>query len=228
MRVSYNWLKQYLDLEMPAEELAKRYTLAGLEYDEVITVGEEFSGVVVAKVLSCDKVEKSDHLHICQVDIGAAEPLNIICGAPNVREGLLVACAKVGAVLPGDFEISARKTFGYLSQGMLCSQKELGLSEDHSGIWELNDYFPDADAPLGMDVVEALDIRDEVLIIELTPNRSDCLGMINLAREAAAYTGGPVHYPDLSYPEDGGKIEELISIEVADEQLLSLIHICIY
>ena len=119
MRVSYNWLKQYLDLEMPAEELAKRYTLAGLEYDEVITVGEEFSGVVVAKVLSCDKVEKSDHLHICQVDIGAAEPLNIICGAPNVREGLLVACAKVGAVLPGDFEISARKTFGYLSQGML-------------------------------------------------------------------------------------------------------------
>ena len=100
---------------MPAEELAKRYTLAGLEYDEVITVGEEFSGVVVAKVLSCDKVEKSDHLHICQVDIGAAEPLNIICGAPNVREGLLVACAKVGAVLPGDFEISARKTFGYLS-----------------------------------------------------------------------------------------------------------------
>ena len=219
MRVSYNWLKQYLDLEMPAEELAKRYTLAGLEYDEVITVGEEFSGVVVAKVLSCDKVEKSDHLHICQVDIGAAEPLNIICGAPNVREGLLVACAKVGAVLPGDFEISARKTFGYLSQGMLCSQKELGLSEDHSGIWELNDYFPDADAPLGMDVVEALDIRDEVLIIELTPNRSDCLGMINLAREAAAYTGGPVHYPDLSYPEDGSKIEELISIEVADEQL---------
>ena len=84
MRVSYNWLKQYLDLEMPAEELAKRYTLAGLEYDEVITVGEEFSGVVVAKVLSCDKVENSDHLHICQVDIGAAEPLNIICGAPNV------------------------------------------------------------------------------------------------------------------------------------------------
>lgn len=219
MRVSYNWLQRYLDLDLPAEELAKRYTLAGLEYDEVVTVGDEFSGVVVAKVLSCDKVEKSDHLHICQVDIGAEQPLSIICGAPNVREGLLVACAKVGAVLPGGFEISARKTFGHLSQGMLCSQKELGLSDDHSGIWELNEYFSSGDAPLGMDVVEALDMRDEVLIIELTPNRSDCLGMINLAREAAAYTGGPVRYPDLAYPEAGGRIEDKISIEVADEQL---------
>lgn len=219
MRVSYNWLKTYLDIDWDAEEMARRYTQAGLEYDEILNMADDFSGVVVACVLSCEKVQGSDHLHICKVDAGSGEPLDIICGAPNVREGLLVACAKVGAVLPGDFTISARKTFGHVSQGMLCSQKELGISDDHSGVWELNDAFAGKEAPLGMDIRDALDLRDQVLLIELTPNRSDCLGMINLAREAAAYNGNPVKYPDLSYEEAGEPICQQISIEVEDESL---------
>lgn len=218
MRVSYNWLRNYVDLKIPAEELARRLTLAGLEYDEIIPVGGDFSGVVVAQVLSAEKVEKSDHLSLCRVDAGAVEPLDIICGAPNVRPGLLVACAKVGARLPGGFEITARKTFGVVSQGMLCSQQELGISDDHSGIWELNDLLP-AGTPLGQDVADALQLRDEVIVVELTPNRGDCLGMINLAREAAVVTGGSVCYPNLAYEEKGGAAAEMIRIEVADAKL---------
>ncbi len=219
MRVSYNWLKTYLDIDLPAEELARRYTAAGLEYDEVITIGDNLDKIVVAKIISCAKVENSDHLQLCQVDIGGAEALDIICGAPNARAGLLVACATVGAILPEGFAISAKKTFGIVSQGMLCSQKELGLSDDHSGIWELNALLDQANPPLGMDIVDALNLHDEVLLIELTPNRSDCLGMLNLAREAAAYIGKQVKYPELSYAEKGEDISGCIYITVEDEAL---------
>ena len=219
MRVSYNWLKKYLDIDWDVEEMARRYTLAGLEYDEIWEFGNDFSNVVVAKVLTCDPVEGSDHLHICKVDIGEAEPLDIICGAPNCRPGLVTACAKVGAELPGGFTITARKTFGHMSNGMLCSQEELGVSTENTGIWELNDAFAGKEVPLGADIRDALDLRDEVILIELTPNRSDCMGMINLAREAAAYNGREVKYPDLAYAEDGDPIEGQVSIEVADHQL---------
>ena len=219
MRVSYNWLKTYLDIDWDAEEMARRYTQAGLEYDEIIEFGDDFSGVVVAKVLTCDAVEGSDHLHMCKVDIGGSEPLDIICGAPNCRVGLITACATVGAELPGGFTITARKTFGHMSQGMLCSQEELGVSADNTGIWELNDAFDGKDAPLGMDIRDALDLRDTVILIELTPNRSDCLGMINLAREASAHNGNPVKYPDMAYEEAGAPIEDQISIEVEDSKL---------
>jgi phenylalanyl-tRNA synthetase beta chain len=218
MRVSYNWLKQYLDLKIPAEELARRLTLAGLEYDEIIPVGGDFSGVVVGKVLSAEPVAGSDHLSLCRVDAGTLEPLDIICGAPNVRPGLLVACAKVGARLPGDLTIGPRKAFGITSQGMLCSQQELGVSDDHSGIWELNDLLAKGTL-LGVDVADALQLRDEVIGIELTPNRGDCLGMINLAREAAVVAGGSVCYPNLAYEEKGGPAAEAISIEVKDAKL---------
>ena len=216
MRVSYKWLQKYLDIEWPVEELARRFTLAGLEVDEIVEIGKDFSGVVVAEVVACEKIEQSDHLSICKVDIGAAETLDIICGAPNVREGLLVACAKVDAVLPGGIKIKAKESFGHLSQGMLCSQKELDLSDDQSGIWELNGLLAEDQVPLGLDIVEALDLADQVIVIELTPNRSDCLGMINLARETASYTKGAVKYPDMSYPEAAQDISSEIKVEIAD------------
>ncbi len=219
MRVSYRWLKDYTTLTEPAATLAEKLTFAGLELDEIISRCENLDQVVVAKVLTCEPVEGSDHLHLLSVDAGEEQPLSIICGAPNIRAGQIVPCAKVGAVLPGDFVISARKTFGHLSQGMICSQKELGYSEEHSGIWELDPYFPEGKAPIGQLLTEALDLTDQVMDIELTPNRSDCLGMINMAREAAAVSGGKVAFPDLTYAEEGGQAQDEISITVQDESL---------
>ena len=195
MRISYNWLKDYIDLNIDADELGRRYTAAGLELDETVSRGRDFSGVVVGRVLTCEPVEGSDHLHLCSVDIGEGEPLTVFCGAPNVAAGQLICCAKVGAKLPGDFVIGERKMFGRISQGMICSQQELGVSDDHSGIWVLDDAFAGEEAPLGEDIADALGLKDDVLIIELTPNRSDCLGMLNCAREAGALTGNPVRAP---------------------------------
>ena len=219
MRVSYNWLKDYIDLDIPAEELGRRYTAAGLELDEIVSRGRDIKGVVVAQVLSCEAVEGSDHLHLCQVDVGKGQPLTVFCGAPNVAAGQLVCCAQVGAVLPGDFRISERKLFGQLSQGMICSQKELGLSEEHAGVWVLDQAFAGQTAPLGQDIVEALGLADEVLVIELTPNRSDCLGMLNCAREAAALTGLPVREPELSYAEDGPPVAGDITVKIENYEL---------
>ena len=219
MRISYNWLKDYIDLNIDADELGRRYTAAGLELDETVSRAKDFSGVVVGRVLTCDPVEGSDHLHLCSVDIGAGEPLTVFCGAPNVKADQLVCCAKVGARLPGDFVIGERKMFGRVSQGMICSQKELGLSDDHSGIWELDSAFAGKEAPLGQEVADALNLKDDVLIIELTPNRSDCLGMLNCAREAAALTGLPVKEPVIEYAEEGPAAAEDITIRIEDYDL---------
>ena len=175
--------------------------------------------MVIAKVLTCEPVSGSDHLHQLSVDAGGAEPLSIVCGAPNIAAGQLVACALVGAELPGGFTIAKRKTFGVESCGMICSQKELGLSDDHSGIWVLDEYFAGQEAPLGADLIETLKLRDDIMVIELTPNRSDCLGMVNMAREAAAVTGGQLHLPEIAYEEKGNPIEQAISITVEDEKL---------
>ncbi|MBO7667953.1 MAG: phenylalanine--tRNA ligase subunit beta, partial [Firmicutes bacterium] len=221
MRISYNWLKDYIDLNIDADELGRRYTAAGLELDETVSRGRDFSGVVVGRVLTCEPVEGSDHLHLCSVDIGEEAPLTVFCGAPNVAAGQLVCCAKVGAKLPGDFVIGERKMFGRISQGMICSQQELGVSEDHSGIWVLDDAVAGADAPLGADVADALQLKDDVLIIELTPNRSDCLGMLNCAREAGALTGLPVKEPVIAYAEEGPDAAGDVTVRIEDFGLCS-------
>ena len=221
MRISYNWLKDYIDLNIDADELGRRYTAAGLELDETVSRGRDFSGVVVGRVLTCEPVEGSDHLHLCSVDIGAAEPLTVFCGAPNVAAGQLICCAKVGAKLPGDFVIGERKMFGRISQGMICSQQELGVSEDHSGIWVLDDAFAGVEAPLGADIADALQLKDDVLIIELTPNRSDCLGMLNCAREAGALTGLPVKEPVIEYAEEGPAASDDITVRIENYDLCS-------
>ncbi len=210
MRVSYNWLKDYLPINITAEELAEKMTFAGLEIDEVEPRCQELSGVVVGKVNRCEKMEGSDHLHICAVYDGEREE-TVVCGAPNVAAGQTVAFAKVGATLPGGFTIGCKKAFGVESRGMLCSQKELGVGEDHSGIWLLPDYLQ-----AGADLVETLRLKDQVLVVELTPNRSDCLGVLNCAREAAALTGLKAAEPDLSYPEEGPDIQGMIDIQVDD------------
>jgi phenylalanyl-tRNA synthetase beta chain len=174
------------------EDLCHLLTMAGLEVEENEPVAPAFSGVVVAKVLTVEKHPDADKLKLCSVDVGESAPLQIVCGAPNVAAGMKVPCARVGAKLPG-IEIKKAKVRGIESHGMLCSARELGLSEDHAGLLPLA-----ADALVGSDVRKHLDLDDRKITIKLTPNRADCLSLSGIARELAALTGAPLALPEVA------------------------------
>ena len=187
MNISYNWLKRYIDTDLPAEKVAEILTDIGLEvegFEKIETVKGGLAGVVVGEVVTCTDHPDSDHLHLTTVDVGAAEPLQIVCGAPNCRAGLKVLCATVGAVLYPDggdeeFKIKRSKIRGVESLGMLCAEDELGIGASHDGIMELP-----ADAPVGMEAREYLHVEDDYLIeIGLTPNRVDAASHIGVARD---------------------------------------------
>ncbi|MFN3566267.1 MAG: phenylalanine--tRNA ligase subunit beta, partial [Burkholderiaceae bacterium] len=190
MQFSEQWLRAYVNPPIGSDELAERLTMGGLEVEACDPVAPPFSGVVVAQVLAVDKHPNADRLTVCRVDAGTGAPLAIVCGAPNVAAGMKAPCALVGAVLPGDFRIKPAKMRGIESQGMLCSARELGLSDDHSGLLALP-----ADAPVGRDVREVLALDDRRFVIKLTPNRGDCLSVIGIAREVAALTGASLALP---------------------------------
>jgi len=214
MKASYKWLKRYVDIDIDARELARRFTFSGLEVDDVTEIAAGIAGVVVAKVVEAAPHPHSDHISVCRVDDGSAI-YTVLCGAPNVAAGQVVPLAKIGAILPGKGEIAAKQALGLESQGMICSKAELGIDKnDQDGIWVLP-----AGLTLGADIVAALDLRDSVLDIALTPNRSDCLGLLNCAYEAAALCGLSVQEPLIDYAEDGPPISELLRIEVADAAL---------
>ncbi|HBC69671.1 MAG TPA: phenylalanine--tRNA ligase subunit beta [Sutterella sp.] len=193
MLFSEKWLRSYINPDLSTKDLAETLTMAGLEVEAVTPRAPAFSGVVVAKVLECVPHENSDHLHVCKVDAGTGEELQIVCGAPNVRAGIKVACAMIGAELPGDFKIKRSKLRGVVSCGMLCSCRELGISEDHDGIWILSD-----DAPIGEDIRKYADLDDSVIEIKLTPNRGDALSLIGVARDLRAVTGAALTEPDMT------------------------------
>jgi phenylalanyl-tRNA synthetase beta chain len=207
MKFSESWLREWVNPTLNSEQLAEQITMAGLEVDGVEAVAGEFSGVVIGRVVACQQHPNADKLRVTKVDVGADSLLNIVCGAPNCREGLVVACATVGAVLPGDFKIKAAKLRGEPSEGMLCSFSELGISEDHSGIIELPD-----DAPIGQNVRDYLNLNDSVIEISVTPNRADCLGMIGIARDVAVVNNLPLNEPLWSNVEATSK--ETVSIDV--------------
>ncbi|MDR2925661.1 MAG: phenylalanine--tRNA ligase subunit beta [Azoarcus sp.] len=184
MQFSENWLRTFVNPPLGAEALGHLMTMAGLEVEEAHPVAPPFSGVVVARIIEAEKHPNADKLKLCKVDVGEAEPLQIVCGAPNAAAGMKVPCAKVGAVLPGNFAIKAAKLRGVESFGMLCSGRELGLSEDHGGLFGLQE-----DAPVGMDIREWLALDDTCFVIKLTPNRADCLSLTGVAREVSALTG---------------------------------------
>lgn len=193
MQFSEQWLRAYVNPPIGSEELAERLTMAGLEVEDNEPVAPPFSGIVVAHVMSVAKHPNADKLTVCEVDDGSGSVKQIVCGAPNVAAGIRVPCARVGAVLPGDFRIKEAKMRGVESQGMLCSARELGLSEDHSGLMILP-----SDAPVGQDIREFLSLDDRRLTIKLTPNRGDCLSLVGVARELAAITGAPLRAPDFA------------------------------
>jgi phenylalanyl-tRNA synthetase beta chain len=193
MQFSEQWLRAYVNPPIGSDELAARLTMAGLEVEGNEAVAPPFTGVVVAHVKHVSKHPNADKLTVCEVDDGSGENKQIVCGAPNVAAGIRVPCARVGAVLPGDFKIKEARMRGVESQGMLCSARELKLSEDHSGLMIL-----DADAPVGQDVREYLNLDDRCLTIKLTPNRGDCLSLIGVAREVAAITGASMCLPQFT------------------------------
>jgi len=189
VKISEQWLREWVNPALTSEELSHQITMAGLEVDAIDPVAGAFSGVVVAKIVSAEQHPDADKLRVCQVDTGT-ETVQIVCGAPNARAGLLAPLAQLGAVLPGDFKIKAAKLRGVESQGMLCAGQELGLAEDSDGLMELA-----ADAPVGADLRDYLALDDKVIEIGLTPNRADCLSLAGIAREVGLLNSLPVTPP---------------------------------
>ncbi len=197
MQFSEHWLRTLVDPPISAEELARLLTMSGIEVEACNPVAPPFSGVVVAQIVSVGKHPNADRLSVCRVDTGTGEALGIVCGAPNVAAGMKVPCALVGAKLPGEspdkpFEIKTANMRGVESRGMLCSARELGLSDDHGGLLALP-----ADAPVGRDVREVLALDDRLFTLKLTPNRADCLSVLGVAREVAALTRSKLEAPDV-------------------------------
>lgn len=190
MQFSEQWLRTFVDPQLDSGALGHLLTMAGLEVEEADSAAPAFSGVVVAQIVAAEKHPNADKLKLCKVDAGSGELLQIVCGAPNAAAGMKVPCARVGAVLPGDFAIKAAKLRGVESFGMLCSARELGLSEDHGGLYALPE-----DAPVGTDIRDYLGLNDTLFTIKLTPNRADCLSLSGVARELAAITGEPLKLP---------------------------------
>ena len=217
MQFSEHWLRTMANPNMTSDELAHLLTMSGLEVEEAVPVAPPFSKVVIARVLEVERHPNADRLTVCKVDVGTGEILNIVCGAPNVRPGMTTVCALVGAELPpGEdgkpFAIKKGKLRGVESEGMLCSLRELKLSEDHSGIAELP-----ADAPLGQDSRDYFALEDRMFTIKLTPNKADCLSVLGVAREVSALTGTPLVTPP--YRTIEATIADTLPVKVVDADL---------
>ena len=196
MQFPESWLREFCNPPLATQELAALLTMSGMEVEECRPVAPPFSGVVVAKILTAEPHPQADRLRVCTVDAGTGTPLQIVCGAPNARAGILVPLATVGAVLPpGEdgkpFKIGVGKLRGVESFGMLCSARELKIADDHGGLLELAD-----DAPIGTDIRRWLQLDDHVFTLKLTPNLAHGLSVYGVAREVAALTGAPLKTPD--------------------------------
>ena len=207
MQFSEQWLREYTNPAIDTDALSHLLTMAGLEVEGLDGIGAEFTKVVIAEIVSAEKHPDADRLQRLKVNIGAAEPLQIVCGASNARVGIKAPCALVGAVLPG-FEIKQAKVRGVESFGMMCSEKELGLAAESAGILELP-----ADAPVGQDIREFLGLNDQLFTLKLTPNRSDCLSLVGIAREVAALTGAKLSLPNA----------ETIKSSITDSKAVSVV-----
>lgn len=214
MRISLNWLKELVPLDVDAQELAERLTMLGLEIEAIHERGKDISDVYVGHILEIRPHPDADKLVVCRTDIGKGEPLQIVCGATNMKVGDKVPTAIDGATLPGGFTIGSRKMRGVQSCGMMCSAREMGLGEEHSGLMIL-----DPNAPIGQDIRQFLGLEDTVFEIEVTPNRGDWASMIGVARELSAYYGLPLSLPTIHLRESGDPAEKLSSVTILDDDL---------
>ena len=208
MKFSELWVREWVNPAIGTEQLCEQITMLGLEVDGVENIAGEFNGVVVGEVVECAQHPDADKLRVTKVNVGGERLLDIVCGAPNCRQGLKVACAVEGARLPGDFKIKKTKLRGQPSEGMLCSFSELGISEDHSGIIELPQ-----DAPIGMDLRQYLQLDDKAVEISLTPNRADCLSIRGIAREIGVVNNLAVNEPHFTLVQP--TVADKVAIEMS-------------
>lgn len=218
MEVSYRWLKSYVPVDWDPQELADRLTFAGLSVEQVTYLDKGLKNIIVAEVLSVEEHPTNKKNRVCQVSTGS-ETLTIVCGAPNVRAGIKVPLAQVGATLPGNITIGAADKGGITSYGMLCGADELDLPDGLAGPESDKGIFilPE-ECNVGDDIVDALWLDDAILEFELTPNRADCLSVINIAREVAAISGKPLHLPSFSLPVGEGNVQDIAAVEVFDKE----------
>ncbi|MFY5899570.1 phenylalanine--tRNA ligase subunit beta [Acinetobacter pittii] len=203
MKISENWLRTWVNPAIDSETLSDQLTMLGLEVDELAPVAKPFTGVVVGEVLTVEQHPDADRLRVTTVNIGSGEPLQIVCGAPNVRAGMKAPVATIGAVLPGDFKIKKGKLRGVESQGMLCGASEIDLEDKIDGLLELP-----ADAPVGVNIREYLKLDDNVIDISITPNRGDCFSIRGIAREIAVINQLQMNEPEI----------KSVEAEIADEK----------
>ena len=209
MNVSIKWLKEYIDFDLSPEALAERLLMLGMEIESIKQLGEGLDRVVVGRINTVEKHPQADKLVLCNVDVGSGTDAQIVCGAPNAREGLVAPVALIGAQLPNGLTIKRAKIRGEESQGMLCSELELAISDEASGLMELPN-----DTQIGVPLVEALSLDDAVLELEITPNRPDCLSMIGVAREVSVTTENPLRLPEVNVQQGMADIQNLTSVTI--------------
>jgi phenylalanyl-tRNA synthetase beta chain len=202
IKAPLSWLREYCHIPWPVEELTERLTLAGLEIDAVDVIGGEYENMVIGSVVTAERHPNADRLSLCTVDIGS-ETLEIVCGAPNVAAGQRVPVALVGARLPGGMTIKKARIRGIESNGMICSEAELNLSDEQDGIMIL-----DHDAPVGQPLKTVLGDPETVLSVDVGANRPDCLAITGIAREITAITRGELRMPSGRVQESGPPIDE--------------------
>src|SRR5271156_3533919 len=216
MKLPLSWMRDFVSLDAPVEEISRRLSFAGLVVENVEKLKPGFAGVFAARVVNVEKHPNADRLNLCDVDAGEKGKFKVVCGAPNVKAGMVAPLALVGAQLGKEPPLEAAVIRGVQSEGMLCSERELGLSQDHAGILALG-----ADAPLGGDVAKYLHLDDIVLDVEITPNRGDCLSVLGLAREVAALFGARLRAPRLRAAHsagspDGARFTVSVAIDAPD------------
>lgn len=213
MKISLKWLKEFISIEIGPDEIDEVLTSLGIEVEKIIKTGEKFNNFNIGKVIECEAIAGSDHLHKCEVRVGD-EIFHVVCGAPNVAAGQKVVLGKVGAIVPQNgMVLERRKIRGVESNGMICSRFELCLDNDHSGIWVLPD-----DATEGLALADYLGENDVIFEISVTPNRGDCLSHIGIAREIAAFYNLPVNIPKINLKENKEDINEFLKVEIKDPE----------
>lgn len=219
MLVSKEWLSEYINIDANTEDLAEKITRSGIEVDSVTHYGDDIKKLVVGHVVSKEKHPEADKLNICIVDVGEEEPVQIVCGAPNVDKDQYVIVVRVGGRLPGGVKIKRAKLRGEVSEGMICSLQEIGIDPNvmpkkyADGIY----VFSNEPTP-GSDALEALLLNDDVLDFDLTPNRADCLSMLGAAHEVSALYGNDIQYPNTSLDESEEKASQSLSVTVQDQE----------
>ncbi len=211
MKIPLSWLKDYVEFEDTVEGLADKLTFSGIEVEGISRVGGGVPGVVVGEVVAIEKHPNADKLTVCQVNYGAGKPATVVCGAPNVEPGGKYPFAPVGTSLPMGFTIEKRKVRGVASEGMLCAEDELGISDDHEGLLAVDSSWPP-----GTPLAEMMGPPETVIEVEITPNRPDCLSLIGVAREVAAIYGATLKAPDTALVESAVPVTEATSVVVED------------